>query len=166
MHLQSFLQWHHNKTTLLLQKKETTKNPTTTTKNKNLKVEFNRPVRSKCSSSHRKQVGMKGMQSGNTLIEGAAVAGQNAKKSFFFFPFRKKKKRRRRSEAGKRFVPVRKISEWKRLGIVKMHDQPGADEGMPPEPRRRTRTSKTNSRQWTDWRQAQFFPTILTAWCG
>lgn len=94
MHLQSFLQGRHNKTTLLLQKKkETTKNPTTTTKNKNLKVEFNRPVRSKCSSSHRKQVGMKGMQSGNTLIEGAAVAGQNAKKRLFFFPFKKKKKK-------------------------------------------------------------------------
>lgn len=32
-------------------------------------------------TSHRKQVGMRGMQSGNTLIEGAAVAGQNAKNS-------------------------------------------------------------------------------------
>lgn len=33
------------------------------------------------TSSHRKQVGMRGMQSGNTVMEGAAVAGQIAKKS-------------------------------------------------------------------------------------
>ena len=33
------------------------------------------------SSSHRKPVGMRGMQSGNTVMEGAAVAGQIAKKS-------------------------------------------------------------------------------------
>lgn len=37
--------------------------------------------RAHCSSSHRKQVGMRGMQSGNAVIEGAAVAGQIAKKS-------------------------------------------------------------------------------------
>lgn len=33
------------------------------------------------SSSHRKQVGMRGMQSGNAVMEGAAVAGQIAKES-------------------------------------------------------------------------------------
>ncbi len=37
--------------------------------------------RAHSSSSHRKQVGMRGMQSGNTVMEGAAVAGQIAKKS-------------------------------------------------------------------------------------
>lgn len=40
------------------------------------------------------------MQSGNTLIEGAAVAGQNAKKSFFIFPFKKKEKEGARQEKG------------------------------------------------------------------
>lgn len=68
----------------------------TITKKNNLKVELNRPVRSECSSSHRKRVGMKGMQSGNTLIEGAAVAGQIAKKVSFFFPFFKKQRGRKK----------------------------------------------------------------------
>lgn len=33
------------------------------------------------SCSHRKPVGMRGMQSGNTVMEGAAVAGQIARKN-------------------------------------------------------------------------------------
>lgn len=33
------------------------------------------------SFSHRKPVGMRGMQSGNTVMEGAAVAGQIARKN-------------------------------------------------------------------------------------
>lgn len=37
--------------------------------------------RTHCSSSHRKPVGMRGMQSSNTVMEGAAVAGQIAKKN-------------------------------------------------------------------------------------
>lgn len=37
--------------------------------------------RAHSSSSHRKPVGMSGMQSGNTVMEGAAVAGQIAKKN-------------------------------------------------------------------------------------
>lgn len=35
----------------------------------------------RCSSSHRKPVGMRRMQSGNTVMEGAAVAGQIARKT-------------------------------------------------------------------------------------
>lgn len=54
------------------------------------------------------------MQSGNTLIEGAAVAGQNAKKFFFslpsFFIFLKKW-----NEEGKRSVPAKKKKKLERI---------------------------------------------------
>lgn len=72
------------------------------------------------------------MQSGNTLIEGAAVTGQSAKKSF-----------KKRSKAGKKKVLVseKKKSE-KGLGIVKMQDRSGAGNGITPEPRRHAHIPK------------------------
>lgn len=72
------------------------------------------------------------MQSGNTLIEGAAVTGQSAKKSL-----------KKRSKAGKKKVWVsEKTKSEKGLGIVKMQDRSGAGDGITPEPRRHARIPK------------------------
>ena len=60
--------------------------------------------RAHCSSSHRKQVGMRGMQSGNTVMKGAAVAGQIAKMS-----------ERKGGSQGKDRQSEKVIREWKRL---------------------------------------------------
>lgn len=57
------------------------------------------------SSSHRKPVGMRGMQSGNTVMEGAAVAGQIAKKS-----------ERKEGSRGKDRESEKVITEWKTQG--------------------------------------------------
>ena len=61
--------------------------------------------RAHSSSSHRKPVGMKGMQSGNTVMEGAAVARQIAKMS-----------ERKGGSQGKDRESEKVIREWKRPG--------------------------------------------------
>lgn len=61
--------------------------------------------RAHSSSSHRKPVGMRGMQSGNTVMEGAAVAGQIARKS-----------ERNGGSQGKDRESEKAIRDWKRLG--------------------------------------------------